>query len=203
MERFLYNLPIYDMTITDETVGLYTVSLVDDPAMEVGWYAFSKDAVDSKVNVKCSEILDEMERKVMVVICRADFPILRKNADGEFIYIQFPKDTIKLMSQRFLKNGFQTAVNVMHEEDSYINGVEMEQLFIKDVAAGIDPVHFKDIEDGSLFAVYKVENDSIWKDIVDGKYTSVSLEGLFTPVLAKPKQERELNTIDDLVGILK
>lgn len=202
MERVLYNLPIYDMTITDESVGLYTISLVDDPAMEVGWYAFSKDAETETVSVKCGEIIDEMERKIMVVICRADFPIIRKDKDGNYIYIQFPKETIKLMSQKFLKNGFQGMVNIEHQENSYIQGVEMEQLFIKNVAAGIDPKPFGQIEDGSLFAVYKVENDDIWNDILNGKFTSVSLEGLFTPVLHQEKKE-DPRTLKEFIEYLK
>lgn len=198
MERKLFDLPLFDMMITDDMVGLYTVSLVDDPAMEVGWYAFSKE---DGLDVKCGDILDEMERKVMVVICRADFPIIRKNDKGELFYIQFPKETIKIMAQRFLKNGFQGLVNLMHREDTYVEGVEMEQLFIKDTEAGISPSRFEQIEDGSLFAVYKVENDEIWKDILEGKYSSVSLEGLFLPVPHVEKEE-EIATIEELINYL-
>ena len=200
-----YNLPIFDMMLTDESVGVYTVSLVDDPAMEVNWFAFSEDDV-RPLEVKMADIVDDMERKVMVVICWADFPIIRRGDDGKYFYVQFPKETIKLMSQRFLKNGFQGLVNLMHEEDTYVDGVEMEQLFIKDVKSGIDPQQFKDIEDGSLFAIYKIENDEIWKDIMDGKYTSVSLEGLFKPVPHVEEiedKDKELNTLDELVDYLR
>lgn len=199
-----YNLPIFDMILTDESVGLYTISLVDDPAMEVNWFAFDKED-EKPLEVKMASVMDEMEHKVMVVICRADFPIIRRGEDGKYFYVQFPKDTIKMMSQRFLKNGYQGLVNLMHEEDTYVEGVEMEQIFIKDVAAGIDPHQFKDIEDGSLFAIYKVENEVIWSDIMDGKYTSVSLEGLFKPVphVEVENTDRELNTLDELVDYLK
>ena len=200
MEKTRYNLPIFDMMIDEDSVGLYTISLVDDPAMEVSWYAFDNQD-DSKLKVKLANIMDDKEHKVMVVICRADFPILRRDDAGRFFYIKFSKETIKMMAQRFLKNGYQGLVNLMHDEDAYVEGVEMEQIFVKDVENGINPIHFSQIEDGSLFAVYKIENDAIWEDIMNGKYNSVSLEGLFKPVLVEEKTD-ELNTIDEFVDYI-
>ena len=89
----------------------------------------------------------------------------------------------------------------MHDGDAYVEGVEMEQIFVKDVENGINPIHFSQIEDGSLFAVYKIENDAIWNDIMNGKYNSVSLEGLFKPVLVEEKSD-EINTIDEFVDYI-
>ena len=34
---------IYNATLPEEAIGLYTISLVDDPAFETEWVAFSKD----------------------------------------------------------------------------------------------------------------------------------------------------------------
>lgn len=202
MEKNRYNLPIFDMMLDEDTAGLYTVSLVDDPAMEVNWFAFEKE--DNKpLEVKMADIMDEMEHKVMAVICRADFPILRRDDEGQYFYVQFPKETIKMMAQRFLKNGFQELINIQHETDSYVQGVEMEQLFIKDTKSGINPVQFQDIEDGSLFGIYKIENEEIWNDIMNGKYTSVSLEGLFKPVLHIEEKDKEIETIEELIDYLR
>lgn len=202
MEKMKYNLPIFDMQLDEESVGLYTISLVDDPAMEVSWFAFEK--IDEKIDVKLADIVDDKEHKVMVVICRADFPVLRVDDEGRYFYIKFAKETIKMMAQRFLKNGFQGMVNLMHEDNTYVEGVEMEQIFVKDVEKGINPIQFTDIEDGSLFAIYKVENEKIWGDIMEGKYTSVSLEGLFKPVLVEEKKEEEteLRTLQDILDYI-
>lgn len=201
MEKTRYNLPVFDMMLDEDTVGLYTISLVDDPAMEVSWYAFENED-DSKLKVEMANIMDEMEHKVMVVICRADFPILRRDDEGRYYYVKFSRETIKMMAQKFLKNGYQGLVNLMHECDTYVEGVEMEQIFVKDVESGINPLHFSQIEDGSLFAIYKVENDAIWEDIMNGKYNSVSLEGLFKPVLVEDKVD-ELRTLDELIDYIK
>lgn len=184
---------IYNATLPEDAIGLYTVSLVENPAFETEWLAFSKDKEEIDFQRLMFSVMgDEMQRKVMVVICRADYPILRKKGN-ELIYVVFSKDVIKEMSQRFLANGFQNSVNIEHRENSFVDGVEMEQLFIKDIEKGVDPQGFENIEDGSLFAVYKVNNDEVWEGIKSGVWKSVSLEGLFKMVEAEEEMEPKEN----------
>lgn len=166
-------LPIYEI-VMDGCKGLYAISLVKDPATMVSWLAFSKDQPQQ---LKCS-VLNEEERRVLAVIARADFPFYRY-IDGFEFYAMFSKETIKQMAQKFLKDGYQNAINVEHNPDGYIDGVEITQMFIKDSAKGISPKGFEQIEDGSLFAEYKIENDEVWANIKAGVYTSISVEGFF------------------------
>ena len=200
---------IYNATLPEDAIGLYTVSLVENPAFETEWLAFSKDKEEIDFQRLMFSVMgDEMQRKVMVVICRADYPILRKKGN-ELIYVVFSKDVIKEMSQRFLANGFQNSVNIEHKENSFVEGVEMEQLFIKDVNKGVDPQGFENIEDGSLFAVYKVNNDEVWEGIKSGVWKSVSLEGLFKMVEAEEEMEPKetdketIETFEDMMEWLQ
>lgn len=200
---------IYNATLPEDAIGLYTVSLVENPAFETEWLAFSKDKEEIDFQRLMFSVMgDEMQRKVMVVICRADYPILRKKGN-ELIYVVFSKDVIKEMSQRFLANGFQNSVNIEHRENSFVEGVEMEQLFIKDIEKGVDPQGFENIEDGSLFAVYKVNNDEVWEGIKSGVWKSVSLEGLFKMVEAEEEMEPKetdketIETFEDMMEWLQ
>lgn len=200
---------IYNATLPEDAIGLYTVSLVENPAFETEWLAFSKDKEEIDFQRLMFSVMgDEMQRKVMVVICRADYPILRKKGN-ELIYVVFSKDVIKEMSQRFLANGFQNSVNIEHKENSFVDGVEMEQLFIKDINKGVDPQGFENIEDGSLFAVYKVNNDEVWEGIKRGVWKSVSLEGLFKMVEAEEEMEPKetdketIETFEDMMEWLQ
>lgn len=200
---------IYNATLPEDAIGLYTVSLVENPAFGTEWLAFSKDKEEIDFQRLMFSVMgDEMQRKVMVVICRADYPILRKKGN-ELIYVVFSKDVIKEMSQRFLANGFQNSVNIEHKENSFVEGVEMEQLFIKDVNKGVDPQGFENIEDGSLFAVYKVNNDEVWEGIKSGVWKSVSLEGLFKMVEAEEEMEPKetdketIETFEDMMEWLQ
>lgn len=200
---------IYNATLPEDAIGVYTVSLVENPAFETEWLAFSKDKEEIDFQRLMFSVMgDEMQRKVMVVICRADYPILRKK-ENELIYVVFSKDVIKDMSQRFLANGFQNSINIEHKENSFVDGVEMEQLFIKDIEKGVDPQGFENIEDGSLFAVYKVNNDEVWEGIKSGVWKSVSLEGLFKMVEAEEEMEPKetdketIETFEDMIEWLQ
>ena len=131
---------------------------------------------------------------------RCDFPIYRYTKEiGEF-YITYSADVIKQMSQKMFKDGNQNNINLMHQEGSDVDGVEMFQCFIKDDEKGISPVGFEDIENGSLFAAFKVENDEVWKSIKDGTFSGYSLEGCFELELVEDEEDKEINEIIDLIS---
>ena len=118
---------------------------------------------------------------------RADFNIYRYSESlGEY-YIRYSKDTIKKMAEKLMLDGYHNNINLMHSLDT--DGVNLLQLFIKDTEKGIDPKGFDDIEEGSLFAVYKVNNDEVWRSIKDGVFKGYSLEGFFE---IKPIKENNL-----------
>lgn len=189
------NLPVYEMLINDdEAIGMYTISLVDKPATEVEWVAFAAQEPE----IQKFTVMDSLEHKVLTVIMRCDHNIYRRSPSGEEYYVRFSAPTLKIMAQKLLKNGYQNLVNVMHGgEDSYITGVEMEQIFCKDIAKGINPEGFEEVEDGSLFAIYKIEDDAVWKAVQDGIVKSVSLEGVFD-VQPYKEEEENIMTINDL-----
>ena len=93
------------------------------------------------------------------------------------------------MAEKLFKDGNQNSINLMHLPGSYVSGVNLIQLFIKDSEKGIVPQGFETIEDGSLFATYHVENDAIWNEIKNGTFKGFSLEGLFKVEQLKLKKE--------------
>lgn len=190
------NLPIYDILLDDEAAGINTISLVENPAVDVAFMAFSKE---DENELKCSVIDDGMEHRVLGVVCRANFPVYRRDAKlGEY-YIRFSADTIKKIAQKLLADGYQNYVNVEHLSDGYVGGVQMTEIFIKNTAMGINPKGFESVEDGSLFAIYKVENDAVWNAIKEGVFNGFSLEGYF----GYEKTDRELTTVAELLDYIR
>lgn len=187
-------LPIYDILLDDETAGINTISLVQDPAVDVAFMAFSKDK-----ELKLSVIDDGMEHRVLGVVCRANFPVYRRDAKMGEYYIRFSAETIKKIAQKLLADGYQNFVNLEHMGDAYVGGVQMTEMFIKNKEMGIDPKGFEDVEDGSLFAIYKVDNDAVWQAIKDGVFTGFSLEGYF----GFKESNRELTTVAELLDYLR
>lgn len=187
-------IPVYNATITDDETGMYKISLVDDPAVQSNFLAF-----DSNRKMLMYKVEDEEQRLVRGVVMRADFPIYRNDRRlGEY-YIIYKAETIRQMAEKYLLESRQNNVNLMHEEDSDVEGVQMVQYFIKDVNAGVNPTGFEDIADGSLFAEFHIVNDDIWEQVKEGTYKGFSLEGLFDLVPEQNKEEVE-EIVDALEG---
>ena len=144
------------------------ISLVDLPAVESDFQKFGK-----RVRVVMES---EEKRLILGVVMRAGFPIYRADERGEY-YTTFSAETIRAMAQKYLEENRQNRVNLMHAGEE-VRGVQMVQLFIKDSERGIAPAGFEDIEDGSLFAEFKVEDNEIWNWIKEGILRGFSLEGI-------------------------
>ena len=163
-------LPLYEDIISDETCGMLRISLVDLPAVESDFQKFGKPV---RVVMESDE-----KRLIMGVVMRADFPIYRIDAERGEYYTMFSKETIRQMAEKYLEENRQNRVNLMHCGEE-VRGVQMVQLFIKDSGKGISPAGFEDIEEGSLFAEFHVEDDEIWNWIREGILRGFSLEGFF------------------------
>ena len=147
------------------------ISLVDLPAVESDFQKFGKVAL--------VKMADEERRLIVGCVMRADFPIYRRDSERGEYYTRFSKETIRTMAEKYLAENRQNRVNLMHGGEE-VRGVQMVQLFIKDTERGIAPSGFEDIEEGSLFAEFKIHDENIWNWIREGILRGFSLEGFFT-----------------------
>ena len=184
-------IPVYDAIISDEATGMFKISLVDDPAVMSNFLAF-----DNNRKVLMYKVEDEEKRLVRGVVMRADFPIYRYDKNFGEYYIIYKADQIRVMAEKYLLESRQNDVNLMHEEGSDVEGVQMVQYFIK--GSGISVEGFDNIADGSLFAEFHVVNDEVWNSIKEGTYKGFSLEGVFdlVPEQDKEKVEEIVDTLD-------
>lgn len=168
--------PVMNATVNEDD-GIIRISLVDWPAVESDFLTFHKDAKKEAPAAKDSyKIVDEEKRIIYGVVMRADFPIYRYDDQNGEYFIVFTKEVIRQLAEKYLAEGRQNNVNVMHLAGSDVEGVDMVQFFIKDVAAGVNPTGFEVIEDGSLFAEFHVTNEDIWQACKNGEYRGFSVE---------------------------
>lgn len=171
--RTFGGLPVFDALVPDDDTGMLKISLVDLPAVMSDFLVFKQER-----EVQMYSIQDDEKRLVYGVVVRADYPIIRKSEKIGDYYIVFKADTIRKMAEKYLAEGRQNEVNVMHSTD--VDGVQMVQWFIKDSARGVNPAGFEDIADGSLFAEFHIaDNDEVWEAVKAGTYKGFSLEGVF------------------------
>ena len=183
-------IPVYNAIISDEETGMYKISLVDDPAVMSNFQAFANQHIPQMYAIQ-----DEEKRLVRGVVMRADFPIYRYDAKMGEYYIIYKADQIRKMAEKYLVESRQNDVNLMHEEGSDVEGVQMVQYFIKGDGISIDG--FDECADGSLFAEFHVVNDDVWAEIKAGTYKGFSLEGIFD--LQPETDADEVQSIVDLL----
>lgn len=188
------NIPTYYASVDEEGTGMFIVSLVDEPAVEVGWQLFEKAQEMFKVE-------DEDKRIILGVVMLAETPILRYSEDMGKYYIKYSKETIEKMVQKFFKGGYQENVDENHSFE-LIEGIELQQAFIKDTDKGISPVGFEKVPDGSLFFTYKVTDATLWDEIKNGSWTGFSLAGSFSLEEFAKQEEISDEDFNEIMGYI-
>jgi hypothetical protein len=133
----------------------------------------------------------------------ADTPIYRNDQNGEY-YVTFTKDTIEKIAQKFFKKGYQSNVNLMHDEALAVEGVTMYESFIVDSSRGVMAMKgFEDAPEGSWFGSFKVENESVWNKIKSGEFKGFSVEGIFNYKKEKQPMSVEESLWSEICSILE
>lgn len=169
------NLKIYDIevSLTDDITGVGTISLVEHPAVEVGFLAFDEQ--------KPIELQFNDDKHIITgVAMLADTPIYRNNEHYGEHYVVFSKETIRNIVEKYSKFGLQNLVNIEHSQERYVNDIFMIESYLIDKERGIVPNEFSDIPDGSWIVSFKVNNLAVWDEIKAGRVLGFSVEGLFS-----------------------
>lgn len=165
---------VFYIKIDDELTGINAISLVQSPAVEKDFLCFNKE--NKPVNLK----FDNSQHIITGVVCLADTPIYRYNEKFGEYYVVFTKETIRRMVEKFAKDDLFKSVNLQHNDDMFVEGVYMVESYITNKDRGINPIEFSDIPEGSWIASYKVENEALWNEIINGDtLNGFSLQGMF------------------------
>ena len=115
---------IYELVIEDENIDeVFAVSLVSDPAIESNFIFFDKE------NVQFAALNDE-KRLVMGAILIPNKQILRIDGEGKPYHVFFKPETIKKLSEMYLKKKYTDKSTLEHNEK--INGVTLVESWIKE-----------------------------------------------------------------------
>jgi hypothetical protein len=180
-------LPLFKLTINDESEGVDFVALTDRPAIERNFQAFSNQF----------KFTETAKRVLSGPLMLADTPVYRNDSKmGEYMVV-FDKDTIYKIAQRFFKQGQQASVNIDHKTP--IEGLYLFESYIIDRERGVNPPKgYEDVTDGSWFGSYKVDNDEIWNN--RDKFSGFSVEGVFGMEKTADAIEVELSKLSEAVN---
>lgn len=191
-------LPTYRITINDEQDAVNFISIVDSPAIERNFIAFS---AQKKV------YFNEELRIVTTPVLIPDKLVYRNDENGEYNLVALEED-VELIYSKFAKDGNFNNINLMHTAGTEQTNeqVYLYEMFLSDDRRGISaPVAFKDLPNKTWYASYKVLDDNIWAKIKSGEFKGVSIEGNLGITEMKSNQEwSELeNAFNELEKLLQ
>jgi hypothetical protein len=192
-------IPVFELEVNEEK-QMMAVALVDRPAIEVNWEAFSHSPDYS------FKVVDEDRRIVTGAIMIPNIDIPRLTKDGRPYAVRFTEQAIERAVMLFMREGRTRAVNTMHNSTDIPEGVWIFEMFIADTKRGIAPPdRFKDLPNGTAFCSMLIDNDEVWADVKSGKFRGFSIEGNFVDVPVEPIPEEEVfkKFINEMLPILE
>lgn len=151
----------------DDLTGVYAVSLVDQPAIEVDWIKLGK----------VEEFLFSANADKQMLFGPLLIPnklILRKAADGEMFNIMFDAETIQIIADKYNENKINDIFNFQHS-DKKVNAVLLQNW----ITGKNDKSHDYgfDLPEGTWFAGVKVKDENFWmNEVKTDKVKGFSIE---------------------------
>ena len=164
-------LNLFEWFIADDEDRINALSLVDSGAIKKDWVALRED----KEVVRFATV-DEDQHLLVALLLLPDTPIYRKFGDEEF-YVYFSEDTVKEISELYLKEGNQGVSTIMHSK--LLSGVTLVQSWITE-SETIDKIALYGMEApvGSWAGILRVDNIDLWDDYIKTRILNgISVEG--------------------------
>jgi hypothetical protein len=181
------SIPIYNVSIDDEQIGMTAISFVDEPAIMTDFLAFKKEMTEQKIWMSSHD-----KREVVSPILIPNQLIYRVNKEGEPYYIRWTPEAIEMAAAKYLANGFWNNFTVMHplfydanltyqdvlEKDVYL----LRMWIVKGENDDANTKYGFNLPQGTLMVHLKIHNRQIWSRIKSGELRGLSIEA-FTNVI--------------------
>lgn len=175
----------YGLGDNDE-YGVYAISLVDEPAIEVDFVALNKD------RILLARVQDGEKRMLYGPALIPNQAIVRYDKQGQKYFIKYSPETIEKTAQEFLKRNLHHNHTVQHELP--VAGLTVVESWIKQGADKGQEFGF-DLPDGTWMIGVKVEDQTTWEAVKQGVLKGFSIEGFFVPEKEEVYNESELEAI--------
>jgi len=157
--------------VEDSEMGLKTVSLVSDPAIQINWIKFNKQS-----EIKLA--IQNEDKRIIFTPVLIPNQLIYRNIAGEEFNLMFDKETIELVEQKWVKDNLSSAVDIEHSS-KLIEGVTFFESVLLNNERFATAKGFEGLPEGTWFLTGKVESDEVWTKIKSGEVNGVSIDGLF------------------------
>ena len=166
-------LPLYECAGTDDGAGVKLISLVSRPAIGVGFMMFSAEERATPL-----AFFHEEEMLVTGPAIIPDARIFRRDEKRGEYDVVFSRDTVKLLSQKYLMESRQSNASIEHSES--IDATTLVESWLvrdsnNDKAASMGFT----VPDGTWMVTMKVSDPAVWNLLKESGVTGFSIEGMF------------------------
>lgn len=189
---------IVELIIEDdsEALAIDAISLVSAPAIEENFVFMNK----RKKNLTFAKV-EEHKRELISPALIPDKSIYRYNPNTqEEYYVFFSKSTVKKAAYLYLQHNNHHKATYEHQ-DRVAGVLTVESWIIEDPKTDKSRLYgYKNLPVGTWMVKMKVNNDKLWKEILDGSLRGLSIEGYFTDRMSKMSQRQP--TDQDILSAL-
>ena len=193
------NIPIYDVVIDDEQLGLTAVSFVKDPAIQIDFLAMEKQRAENMIWFS-----KHFKHEIVSPILVPNQLILRQAKDGSIYYIRWTEEAIANAAAKYLANGFWHNVTIEHpmfyDENLTYEDVLEEDVYLQRMWLVQDPknddahkLYGFDVPKGTLMVKYKIYNKALWQKIINKEVLGLSIEAFTNVVRSNNDVKLDIN----------
>lgn len=165
-----------ELFIDEENIkdGIDAISLVKMPAIEENFVALNQHRIEFKS-------IDDDKRIIIGLALVPDKLIYRRNGDYEY-NIVFSKETVKKAAELYFKKLKNNNATLEHQEKT--DGVStIESWIVENPKIDKSALYNLNATEGSWVVIMKIDNDEVWKEVKNGTYLGLSVEGYFSDKL--------------------
>ena len=144
--------------------------------------------------------LDEEQRIITGPAMVPDKMIPRRGPTGEVYSVFFTEETIRKISEKFLREKHTDKTNLEHTPINLSDVYVIESWIIDDPESDKSTKFGYNLPKGTWMVSMKVEDDKVWKSVKQGNIKGFSVEGYFVEKLIFNKEDEQVR---EIINILK
>lgn len=197
---------IEELIIDDKNMdGVFSISFVENPAMEEDFIFLSKNNKQIETFAKASE----EKHMVYAPAIIPDKKIRRFDENGNEYFVFFSKETTNKLAQNYLKNHFQDSFTFEHAEHQEGASVVESWIIADSKCDKANKIGFNKLPEGTWMVGVHINSIELWEQIKNKEIKGLSIEAFMARQIIEnsllkdenfiSKEEKLINDIKDLL----
>lgn len=189
------------MNEVDEDLGMvHDIDYMDGHILTISKYL--PEQFQKKLNMQKQFFMNEDEQILVGPVMIPNIEIARKDPKTkELYYVKFSEQVIRKTAEKFMRELRNRETNIQHEENEA--GSYVFESWIIDNLEDKANTHYQfNLPVGTWMVSMRVEDDTTWKKVKEGKLTGYSLEGNFLEKDEYERFKRDRETYEKIMKIL-